>query len=155
MGVVFVLMAAAELARGLRPRRAAVGIALVVAVAAVAGNLLALRDAYNDLRALTPVVRGDLAGLEIAADRVDPALVLDRANSGFDYFTLLDAGSYLSASEKFGSPAYDQSELAAAPRPAGRPPTRCWGRRSGCASTAPRSPRPRRRCAARSTAARR
>jgi hypothetical protein len=115
LGVVFVLMAAAELARGLRPSRAAVGIALAVAVAAVAGNLLAMRDAYNDLRALTPVVRGDLAGLEIAADRVDPALVLDRANSGFDYFTLLDAGSYLSASEKFGSPAYDEAELAAAP----------------------------------------
>ena len=119
LGVVFVLMAAAELARGLRPGRAAVGIALAVAVAAVAGNLLAMRDAYNDLRALTPVVRGDLAGLEIAADRVDPALVLDHANSGFDYFTLLDAGSYLSASEKFGSPAYDQAELAAAPE-AGR-----------------------------------
>ena len=115
LGVVFVLMAAAELARGLRPSRAAVGIVLVGAVAAVAGNLLAMRDAYNDLRALTPVVRGDLAGLEIAADRVDPALVLDRANSGFDYFTLLDAGSYLSASAKFGSPAYDPSELAAAP----------------------------------------
>ena len=64
---------------------------------------------------MTPVVRGDLAGLEIAADRVDPALVLNRENSGFDYFTLLDAGSYLSASAKFGSPAYDQSELAAAP----------------------------------------
>ena len=42
-------------------------------------------------------------------------MCLDRANSGFDYFTLLDAGSYLSASEKFGSPAYDQAELAAAP----------------------------------------
>src|SRR4029079_17380431 len=115
LGVVFVLMAAAELARGLRPSRAAVGIALAVAVAAVAGNLLAMRDSYNDLRGLTPVVRGDLAGLEIAADRVDPTLVLDHANSVCDYFTLLDAGSYLSASAKFGSPAYDEAELAAAP----------------------------------------
>ena len=116
LGVVFVLMAAAELARGLRPSRdRGRDRARRRRVAAVAGNLLAMRDAYNDLRALTPVVRGDLAGLEIAADRVDPALLLNRENSGFDYFTLLDAGSYLSASEKFGSPAYDQSELAAAP----------------------------------------
>lgn len=115
LGVVFVLMAAAELARGVRPGRTTLGLVCVAAVAAVAGNVLAMRDAYNDLHALTPVVRGDLAGLEIAADSVDPALVLDRANSGFDYFGLVDAGSYLSASNEFGSPSYDAAELAKAP----------------------------------------
>jgi hypothetical protein len=115
LGAIFVLMLAAEVWRGVRPDRVVVGLALVASVAAVAGNLVALRDAYRDLHALTPVVRGDLAALEIAADRVDPGLVLDRRNAGFDYFTLLDAGSYLSAAEKFGSPAYDQAELAAAP----------------------------------------
>ena len=112
-------------------------------LAAVGGNLVALRDANRDLLNLTPVVRGDLAGLEIAADRVDPALVLDRANSGFNYFTLLDAGSYLSAAEKFGSPAYDQAELATAPESGalGRRPRHGGGARAAPgAGSRPRRP---------------
>ena len=40
------------------------------------------------------------------------------ANSDFDYFDQVTAGPYLSASEKFGSPAYSQSELASAPESA-------------------------------------
>jgi hypothetical protein len=118
LGVVFLLMAVAELARGVRPGQTVIRLCLVGALAAVAGNLVALRDGYRDLTHLTPVVRGDLAGLEIAADTVDPGLFLTPTNSGFQWVHQLDAGSYLSASERFGSPAYDQAELAAAPEPA-------------------------------------
>ena len=119
IGVVLVLMTAAELARGVRPSWRVIAIAVVVSLAATAANLSAMRDAYHGLKGVVPTVRGDLAALEIAADNVDPALVLTPKNSNFNYFTLVDAGSYLSAADKFGSPAYTQEELASAPE-AGR-----------------------------------
>ena len=118
LGVVFLLMAVAELARGVRPSRTVIGLFVVGSLAAVAGNLVALRDGYHDLQNLTPVVRGDLAALEIAADTVDPGLYLTQKNSGFQWVDQLDAGSYLSASDKFGSPAYDEAELPSAPESA-------------------------------------
>ncbi len=114
-GAVFLLMCAAELVVDYRPGRTAFAVGLGVAVVAVAGNLWALNDGFSKSRSATDVVRGDLAGLEIAADTVDPGFVLDGDNSGFNYFTLVDAGSYLSAAEKFGSPAYTPTELADAP----------------------------------------
>jgi len=115
LGVIFLLMAVAELGRGVRPSRTVVGLFLIGSLAAVGGNLVALRDGYHDLANLTPVVRGDLAALEIAADTADQGLYLNQQNSGFQWVDQLDAGSYLSASEKFGSPAYDEAELPTAP----------------------------------------
>ncbi len=82
LGVVFLLMAVAELARGVRPSRTVIGLFVVGSLAAVAGNLVALRDGYHDLQNLTPVVRGDLAGLEIAADTVDPGPLPDPEELG-------------------------------------------------------------------------
>jgi hypothetical protein len=49
---------------------------------------------------------------------VRPDLKLTRENSDVDYFTLLEAGPYLSAADKYGSPAYTQEELVTAPEPA-------------------------------------
>jgi hypothetical protein len=51
----------------------------------------------------------------MAAGDVDPEFVLTPENSNVNYFTLVKAGPYLSASEKFGSPAYSETELASAP----------------------------------------
>jgi hypothetical protein len=95
-----------------------IAIALVVSLAATASNLATMRDRLHPLEEITALVRGDLAALEIARDRVDPGLVLTSHNSGFNYFTLVDAGSYLSAAEAFGSPAYSLAELATAPESA-------------------------------------
>jgi hypothetical protein len=115
IGAIFVLMAAAELARGFRPSARLIAIAVAIAVAATASNLSTLHNVYLGLKGAAPIVRGDLAGLEIAADRVDPGFVLTPDNSDFNYFTLVDAGSYLSASAAFGSPAYSTAELESAP----------------------------------------
>jgi hypothetical protein len=111
VSAVFVLMVAGELARGWRPGWRALLAAFAVAAAAALANLATLRDAQRGLVDASDAVRGGLAGLEIAADRVPADFVLTPENSNFDYFTLLDAGPYLSATEKFGSPAYDQGEL--------------------------------------------
>jgi hypothetical protein len=114
-GAIFVLMCVAELVVGYRPGRLVFAAGLGVAVISIAGNLWALHDGFDRSRAATEIVRGNLSGLEIAEDTVDPNLVLDGGNSGFNYFTLLDAGSYLSAADKFGSPAYSPAELVDAP----------------------------------------
>jgi hypothetical protein len=85
-----------------------------VGAAAALGNLATLHQGYRALANNSEVVRGGLTGLEVAADRVDPGFVLAPQNSDFNYFTLVKAGPYLSASEKFGSPAYSETELAEA-----------------------------------------
>jgi hypothetical protein len=114
-GAIFLLMCTAEILVGYRPTRAVFAAGLGVVTIAIAGNLWALDHNFKQLRSATDIVRGDLAGLEIAADTVDPGLVLTGENAGFNYFTLLDAGPYLSAEEKFGSPAYTPTELLDAP----------------------------------------
>jgi hypothetical protein len=115
VGAVFLILIAAELLAGWRPRWQAVLAAFAVSAAAAAANLETLHDGYRTLAASSVTVRGGLGGLEIAADQVSPDLLLTQQNSGFNYFTLLRAGPYLSASEKFGSPAYSEPELASAP----------------------------------------
>jgi hypothetical protein len=115
VGALFVLLIAGELAAGWRPRWRAVLVAFAVSIAAAAGNIVTLHDGYRSLSGSSTTVRGGLAGLEIAADHVSPDFVLTAQNSNFNYFTLVRAGPYLSASEKFGSPAYGETELASAP----------------------------------------
>jgi hypothetical protein len=115
VGGVFVLMIAANLAAGWRPGWRGVLGALAVGVAAAAANLVTLHRSYQSLAGTSEVVRGGLAGLEIAADEVDSGFVLTPQNSDWNYFKLVSAGPYVSASEKFGSPAYTESELAMAP----------------------------------------
>jgi hypothetical protein len=118
VGAVFVLLIAGELAAGWRPRWRAVLVALAVSIAAAAGNFVTLHDGYRGLTRFSVTVRGGLGGLQIAADRVKPDFVLTPQNSNFNYLTLVRAGPYLSATRKFGSPAYSESELAGAPEPA-------------------------------------
>lgn len=118
VGGVFLLMAGGDLAAGWRPGWRGILAVLAVGVAAALANLATLHDAYRSLMGGSQIVRGGLAGLDIAADRADANLVLTPENSDFNYFTLLVAGPYLSAAEKFGSPGYPQSELSGAPESA-------------------------------------
>jgi len=119
VGVILVMLVAAQLTRGLRPGRATLALVFALVGLSALGNLLALRNSHRDF--LTPwaeAVRGGLAGLEAARDTVDPGFLLTRENSGRDYAGLVDAGSYLGAVDAYGSPAYDESELPAAPETA-------------------------------------
>ncbi len=114
-GAIFVLMIAAELLRGVRPRPGAVVGVFAVITVAVVGNLEALRQDYNTRLPSTAVIAGGLGALDIAADTADPALVLDESNSDFAYYGLIDAGSYLAASREYGSLGYSPAELESAP----------------------------------------
>ena len=115
LGCLGLALLAAELGRGARIGRwATIGI-LAVAASAGLSNYTGLRDAANGLAVIAQKTRGGLGALELARDRVDPDLQLTLQNSNVDYLGLVDARSYLSAVDAYGSPAYSPSELADAP----------------------------------------
>jgi hypothetical protein len=119
LGIVLMVLVAAELVRGMEVRRwAVIGIVLVAGASALA-NVVRLRDAAHGLAGIAQQQRGGLGALELTRDQVDPDLKLTEQNSGVDYLGALDAGSYFSAVDAYGSPAYTPAELATAPE-AGR-----------------------------------
>jgi hypothetical protein len=115
LGIVLMALVAAELAQGLRVRRYATVAIVAVGVAAAVVNGERLREAANGLAGIAQQQRGGLAALELARGLVPSGFELTEQNSGVDYLGLLDAGSYFSAIDEYGSPAYTPSELAAAP----------------------------------------
>jgi hypothetical protein len=146
VGVVVIMLVAAELASGLRPGRGALALVFAVLGLSLLGNLLALRASHRDV--LTPwaqAVRGGLAGLEIARDTVDSGFLLTRENSDRAYFDLVDAGSYLAAVDAFGSPAFNEAELQTAPAIARRAADKVIAAALGVA-VAPLPERPSGRC---------
>ncbi len=115
MGVILWPMVAAELFRGTRVSRPIVaGIVIVAALSALA-NFSYLRINAEGLEGQAQSQRGGLAALELTRAQVDPEFVLTEENSGVDYLGIVDAASYFSAIDEFGSPAYSPEELLGAP----------------------------------------
>jgi hypothetical protein len=114
-GAVFVLLLAAELLRGVRFDRRALLVAAAVALAAVASNLVSLREGRNQLREQTALTRADLAAIEIAQRSIDPNFALTPEIAGTPSLIDVVAGPYLEAERENGSPAYTSVELATAP----------------------------------------
>jgi hypothetical protein len=114
-GAIFVLLLATELLRGVRIGRRALLVAGGVALVAVMSNLLPLREGRNELREQTVITRADLAAIEIARRTVDPAFALAPEIAGTPSLIDVQAGLYLEAEREFGSPAYTEAELLAAP----------------------------------------
>jgi len=112
-----ILLVATDLLRGLKLERRLIVPALAVVAAAVASNILFLHESYESYARTSRLERADLAAVEIARDTVAPGLILseDIADTGY---VPVDAGSYLSARDAFGSPAYTEAELEAAPEEA-------------------------------------
>jgi hypothetical protein len=118
IGVIMIVLIAAELAGGVRVGRYVIVAAVFVAGAAALSNFSALRDSARGLAGIAQQERGGLAALQMTRGLVDPGFVLTQDNSGVDYLGFLDAGSYFSAVDAYGSPAYTPAELAAAPESA-------------------------------------
>lgn len=117
VGAVFLLLIAAELARGVRLRRGAIAALFAVTALAVMSNLAFLDQAYTSYKGTSDTERADLAALEIARGRVKPDFILDKDIARTEYVHI-EAGPYFSAADAFGSPAFSEDELAAAPEPA-------------------------------------
>ncbi len=117
VGVIFTMMIAAELLRGIRIGRGALVAVFTVAAASIAGNVYLLHGSYRSYHEISVLEKADLAAVEITRDRVSPGFVLSEDIAGTGYVHI-EAGAYLAARDAFGSPAYNLTELAEAPTPA-------------------------------------
>ena len=116
-GAVFVLMIGGELLRGARVPRVGVAVAYVAAVAVVASNLSVLHDAYLAYRNTSDLIKADLGALEVARDRIIFPIRLDE-NIADTAYVGVTSSAFLPAADRYGSPADDAAQIAAAPEPA-------------------------------------
>jgi hypothetical protein len=109
-----VLMVAAAMLSGLKLDRRLLPPALIAVAVSLAGNGLLLQQSHDFYRETSQLIRGNLTALEIARNTVEPSFYLEEefADTGFDH---IDAGSYLSAVDAYGSPAYTIGELQGSP----------------------------------------
>jgi hypothetical protein len=114
-GGVFVLLLAAESLRGVRIGRKALLVAGAVTLAAIASNLVPLKDGSDWLKNQTVLTKADLAAIEIAERTIDPSFSLGPEVAGTPSLIDVQAGKYLETEREFGSPAYTPSELSGAP----------------------------------------
>jgi len=115
IGVIVCVLIAAELARGARLARTVLTTIAVVGAATVASNLVNLHEGFLVFKDTAQDQRAGITAIELARDTVDADLVLTKENSGIEYFGYVDAASYLSAVDAFGSPAFTEPELREAP----------------------------------------
>jgi len=118
IGIILLVLVIAELMRGVVVGRIATAIIVFVGATAALANAPELFDASDGIADQSVREKGGLAALELSRDQVDPDLQLTEENSDVNYLLLMDAGSYLSAVDAYGSPAYSAEELATAPEPA-------------------------------------
>lgn len=114
MGGVLVLLLLANLLQGVRFGRRALIAAGGLTVAAVAVNLVVLRDGRDALELQSVLTKADLGAIEIARRTVDPEFSLNTEVAGTTTLIDVQAAKYLPAVREYGSPAYTPSELAAA-----------------------------------------
>jgi hypothetical protein len=112
-----VLLVAAGMLSGLKLDRRLLPPALIAVAVSLAGNGLLIHQSYDFYLSTSQLIKGNLTAVEIARNTVEPGFYLEEefADTGFDH---VDAGSYLSAVDAFGSPAYTIDELQASPEPA-------------------------------------
>jgi hypothetical protein len=114
-GVIFVLMIVANLLTGVRPGKKAVVVLAAVTALAVGPNLVALKKGEEQLYPQSVLTQADTAAIEIASRTVDPDFQLTPPVAGTPSLINVYAGEYLEAVDEYGSPAYTESELVAAP----------------------------------------
>jgi hypothetical protein len=114
-GAAFGLLLAIELLRGIRLSKGALLVTAAVTLAAVASNLVFLKDGKRWLENQTVLTKADLGAIEIARQTVDPAFALAPDVAGTPSLIDIQAGKYLEAVREFGSPAYSPAELVDAP----------------------------------------
>jgi hypothetical protein len=111
LGVVFLLLVLAELFRGVRPRGWVTVTLLAASLMAAGSNADFLRQYWRGIKPQGELTRAGLGALELTRGVVAPGFELTPENSGVDYLGHMDAGSYFSAVDSFGSPAFAPAEL--------------------------------------------
>lgn len=113
----FTLLVAVELLRDVRLSRRVLAIMGAVTLAAVASNIHFFREGSRWLLNQSVLTRADLAGIDIARNRVAPGFELAPELAGTPSLVNVSAGRYLEAEDELGTPAYTPEELAEAPEP--------------------------------------
>ncbi len=111
---VFLLLIAAELLRGVTLSRRALVATAAVTVITLISNLAFLRDGFDFWRLGNEQARADVGALEITRPATKPGYYLNGDISPV-WLLSLNAASYFSAVDAYGSPAYTEAELAARP----------------------------------------
>jgi hypothetical protein len=105
VGAAFAVLIAVELLRGVTLSRVAQGVGVAALVVVLVANVGALRDASRYLRERSAIRAANLGAIEITRDTVAPS---------FSTAPYIDAGSYLSAADADGSPAFSPAQIAGA-----------------------------------------
>lgn len=111
------LLVAANLLKDVRFGRRALWVLGAVTAAAIASNLVILKDGYDWFRNQTVLTKADLAALEISRPTISPNFALSPDVAGTPSLIDVEAQKYFDAVDAYGSPAYTPDELAAAPEP--------------------------------------
>jgi hypothetical protein len=119
LSAVLILLLIAALLRGTRISRNWLIVGAIGTALAIGPNLVILRDGRDYFLNETVITRSDTAALEIARKTVPPEFAFGPEFSGTGALIDIQAGKYFEATDEFGSPAYSQAELEAAP-PSGR-----------------------------------
>ena len=125
---IAILVVSVEAIRGMRWNRVALVALAAVTVFGVCTNLALLRDNGRQLRDVyTPMVRAEMAALELAGDNADPDFeprdAVGIQSPLFLPFAEINArgeqptGAYLAAADELGSPAFTPEELTAQAEP--------------------------------------
>lgn len=119
-GALFALLMAVELLRNWRFSRRALIVTAVLAVLAIGPNLAQMKAGSDWEQQQSVYTRSDLAALEIARDTVPPRFTLSSVEAtGTASLSLVEAGRWFEAIDRWGSPAYSVGELRSA-SPVGR-----------------------------------
>lgn len=109
---VFLLLIAAEMVRGIKVPKPAIGVAVLVTGLAISGGISLLHREYDERwRPYAESLRSSLAAVEVAGPAADPHFQV-----AFPPDIEASAKAYLTAAGRYGSPAYDEAELAARPQ---------------------------------------
>jgi hypothetical protein len=116
-GCVFIVMALANLLAKERFGRRTLVVAGVVTLLALGPNLVVLKDGRDSLSEQSDLARAGTAALEISRRTVPSEFQLSPEVIGTPALVDVFAGRYFEAVDEYGSPAYSEAELAAAPAP--------------------------------------
>jgi hypothetical protein len=114
IGGIFVVLILAEVFRGARVSNRTLAILAAVTGVILISNGSPLKEGRALMKQQSDLARGELAAIEIARDTVSPEFALTPEIAGTSTLVPIDAGSYLTAVDDFGSPAESPAELASA-----------------------------------------
>lgn len=114
-GAVFILLLAADLLKGVRFGRTALWIGALVTAAAVASNLVPLKQGKDYLREQAVLTKSDLGAMQIASRTIAPYFGLTPEIAGTPSLIDIDAADYFPVERQYGSPAYSPAALETAP----------------------------------------